>query len=220
MLKTTLMDISNKIKTEYAKYLLEEGKVPNSVYLFAKKIKITEQDFYKHYNSFLQIESDIWKSFIVDTVVKIQNDEVYLNYSVREKLLSYFYTLIETLKKDRSLVLLFNNSLEKPIQMKKNSVLIDAKTYFEEFASELILEGKETREIEQRPIPQLIQKYPNMLWMINLNIIDFWITDFSKEFEKTDTYIEKLVNTSMDWLGRTPFDSLFDLGKFMFQNKK
>ncbi len=214
------MEISTKIKNEYAKYLLEEGKKPASVYLFAKKLKITEQDFYKYYNSFLQIESDIWKTYFAETILQIQSEEIYASYSVREKLLAFYYTFIENLKKDRSLILLFHAALEKPIHVKKNSLLIDSKIYFEEFIADLVLEGKETREIEQRPIPQLIQKYPDMFWMLSLTILEFWINDFSKEFEKTDTMIEKSVNTAMDWLGRTPFDSLFDLGKFMFQNKK
>jgi hypothetical protein len=56
--------------------------------------------------------------------------------------------------------------------------------------------------------------------MLILAIIDFWINDDSRLFEKTDTLIEKSVNTTMDWLGRTPFDSLLDLGKFLYQNKK
>jgi len=32
--------------------------------------------------------------------------------------------------------------------------------------------------------------------------------------------IEKTVNTAFDLLGRSPLDSLFDLGKFIFQNRK
>jgi ubiquinone biosynthesis protein COQ9 len=55
--------------------------------------------------------------------------------------------------------------------------------------------------------------------MLALSIIDFWIKDDSKLFEKTDTLIEKSVNTTMDWMARTPLDSLFDLGKFLFQNR-
>ena len=37
--------------------------------------------------------------------------------------------------------------------------------------------------------------------------------------EKTDTMIEKSVNTVFDLLARSPLDSLIDLGKFLYQNR-
>jgi hypothetical protein len=86
--------------------------------------------------------------------------------------------------------------------------------------NELVVEGQETREIEPRSIPFITAKYPDLMWLLVLSILDFWINDDSRLFEKTDTLIEKSVNTAMDWMGRTPFDSLFDLGKFLYQNRK
>jgi hypothetical protein len=98
--------------------------------------------------------------------------------------------------------------------------LVDFKSSFYDYLSELLMEARETREVEQRPIPQLMQRYPDLFWAKTLFILDFWIKDTSKSFEKTDTMIEKTVNTAFDLLGRSPLDSLFDLGKFIFQNRK
>lgn len=218
--QTTKMTLQEKIRKSYIEHVLTNGRRPESIYAFAKKLKITEEAFYEEFNSFVQIENDIWKSFFVETIAAIEAEEVFAQYSVREKLLAFYYTLVEHLKKQRSYVLKSYERMEKPLHMKGNMHLSDAKMVFEEFANELLLEGRETREIEQRPIPQLMQKYPDAMWKQALSIVDFWVNDMSKAFEKTDTLIEKSVNTSMDLFGRTPLDSLFDLGKFLYQNRK
>jgi hypothetical protein len=47
--------MKDKIKKQYVNYVLENGHEPESVYKFAKKLKIEESDFYEHFNSFKQI---------------------------------------------------------------------------------------------------------------------------------------------------------------------
>ncbi|CAH0997530.1 hypothetical protein EMA8858_03664 [Emticicia aquatica] len=209
-----------KIRQAYTEYLLENGKQPESVYAFCKKLKIKEEAFYDEYSSFPQIESEIWKALFVEARASAESEEVYQNYSVREKLLAFLYTWIEILKKNRSYILKSYQGFEKPIYVKRNTQLVDFKASFYDFMNELLMEARETREVEQRPIPQLMQRYPDLFWAKTLFILDFWINDTSKSFEKTDTMIEKTVNTAFDLLGHSPLDSLFDLGKFIFQNRK
>jgi hypothetical protein len=209
-----------KIRQAYTEYVLDNGKEPESVYAFGKKLKLKEEDFYNEYSSFAQIESDIWKALFIEARAATEREEVYQNYSVREKLLAFLYTWIETLKKNRSYILKSYEGFDKPIYTKRNVQLVDFKSSFYDYLSELLMEARETREVEQRPIPQLMQRYPDLFWAKTLFILDFWIKDTSKSFEKTDTMIEKTVNTAFDLLGRSPLDSLFDLGKFIFQNRK
>lgn len=209
-----------KIRQAYTEYILDNGKEPESVYAFCKKLKIKEEDFYDEYSSFPQIESEIWKALFIEARAAAEREEVYQNYSVREKLLAFLYTWIETLKKNRSYILKSYEGFEKPIYTKRNVQLVDFKASFYDYLNELLMEAQETREVEQRPIPQLMQRYPDLFWAKTLFILDFWIKDTSKSFEKTDTMIEKTVNTAFDLLGRSPLDSLFDLGKFIFQNRK
>lgn len=209
-----------KIRQAYTEYVLDNGKEPESVYAFCKNLKIKEEDFYDEYSSFPQIESEIWKALFIEARASAEREEVYQNYSVREKLLAFLYTWIETLKKNRSYILKSYEGFEKPIYTKRNVQLVDFKASFYDYVNELLMEARETREVEQRPIPQLMQRYPDLFWAKTLFILDFWIKDTSKSFEKTDTIIEKTVNTAFDLLGRSPLDSLFDLGKFIFQNKK
>ena len=211
--------MKNKIKESYVLFVLNHGHEPESIYKFAKDLELTEAEFYENFNSFKQIYAEIWKSYFENTIANIKAEEVFDSYSVREKLLSFFYTLIEEMKGNRSFILKGYETLDKPLNMKKNAELADAKRVFVDFINELVIEGQETREVESRPIPQITAKYPEWIWMLALSIIDFWIKDDSKLFEKTDTLIEKSVNTTMDWMARTPLDSLFDLGKFLFQNR-
>ncbi len=209
-----------KIRQAYTEYVLDNGKQPESVYAFCKKLKIKEETFYDEFSSFPQIESEIWKALFVEARAAAEREEVYQNYSVREKLLAFLYTWIETLKKNRSYILKSYEGFDKPVYSKRNAQLVDFKASFYDYVNELLMEARETREVEQRPIPQLMQRYPDLFWAKTLFILDFWVKDTSKSFEKTDTMIEKTVNTAFDLLGRSPLDSLFDLGKFIFQNRK
>ena len=57
-------------------------------------------------------------------------------------------------------------------------------------------------------------------WIQFLFILKFWMDDSSKSFEKTDVLIEKSVTTVVDLLDTKPLESLFDLGKFLWKEKK
>jgi len=210
----------DKIRQAYIEYILDKGKQPESIFAFCKRLKIKEADFYEEYTSFPQIESEVWKGFFLETITTAQSEEIYQNYSVREKVLAFFYTWVEVLKQNRSFILKSYEGFQKPIYTKRNPQLSDFKVSFYDYIAELMMEARETKEVEQRPIPQLMQRYPDLFWGKTLFILDFWINDTSKSFEKTDTMIEKSVNTAFDLLGRSPLDSLFDLGKFLFQNRR
>ncbi len=209
-----------EIREKYMLYVLEHGREPESVYTFSRSLDMTEEAFYEVCNSFRQLEGEIWTSWISETCRRISSEEIYAGYSVREKLLSFFFTLVEVLKPSRSFVLKSYEKLSKPLWIRQDPVLNEAKEAFRLFAEELVAEGQETREVEARPVPFIAQKYPDLFWMLCLTTIDFWVNDTSRQFEKTDTLIEKSVNTTMDWIGRNPVDSLMDLGKFLFQNRK
>ena len=46
------MATTESIKKAYIDYVLTEGEEPKSVYVFAKKNKMTEAEFYNHFGSF------------------------------------------------------------------------------------------------------------------------------------------------------------------------
>lgn len=227
------METLEKIRKAYTEYVLENGKQPTSVFQFAKKLKLAEAEFYNYYASFDAIEADVWLTFFLESKQTVEADSTYQTYSVREKLLAFYYTWIELLKAQRSFVVYSYGRLRgmnagtemtSPIARARmggrsvnSQVLMPFKEAYNDFARDLLAEGRESREVEPRPF--LTDRYPAALWTQALFILDFWIKDVSKGFEKTDTAIEKSVNTTFDLIGRSPLDTLFDFAKFAYQNK-
>jgi len=204
----------NSIKETYKEYLLENGRKPVTVYSFAKANNITESAFFDEYNSFEAIDKELWKDMIDQTISQINAEEVYAQYSVREKLLSFYYTLVEVFKQNRSYILLtWSNGTDW-----KKSYLKEFLQTFEIYLHELVEEGVSTKEIVNRPI--ITEHYAKGIKAQVFFVIDFWIKDSSKQFEKTDVAIEKAVNATFDLMGKNPFDSVGDFAKFLFQHKK
>lgn len=223
------METLEKIRKSYTEYVLENGKQPTSVFQFVKKLKLSEADFYNDYASFDAIEADVWLTFFNEAKATVEADGTYQGYSVREKLLAFYYTWIELLKSQRSFVVYSFGRLREESKGQgargaglarfkpKSQVLTPFKEAFFDYIRDLLAEGRESREVEPRPF--LTDRYPDAFWVQTLYLLDFWVRDVSKNFEKSDTAIEKAVNTAFDLIGRSPIDTLFDFAKFVYQNK-
>src|SRR5690349_10555091 len=84
-----------KIESAYVEYLLTEGKQPASVFKFCLDLGIKESEFYTQFGSFDAIESKIWKAFIDKTITRLRGDKSFSSFSVREKVLAFYFTLFE-----------------------------------------------------------------------------------------------------------------------------
>lgn len=211
------MEKAEKIRKSYIDYVLENGQTPASFYAFAKKLKMAEAELYEFYTSFESIEMDVWKSFFDQALKTTETDPTYQGYSVREKLLAFYYTWVEVLKANRSFVSYSYRKLPQPVAAKNPQELRLFKEAFLTFANDLLYEGRESKEVIARPY--IANKYPEAVWLNTLYILDFWIKDTSRNFELTDTAIEKTVNTGFDLMGRSIVDTVVDLAKFMYQNR-
>ena len=207
---------AEQIKESYIDYVLTNGEQPKSVYNFAKKLKISEADFYKIYGSFDAIEKAVWEDLTLATIIKIKEQEVWPQYTSREKVLSFFYTYLEMLKSKRSFIVY--TLAKHPKKITTPSVLSGARTVFESFAEDVINEGLDSGELADRKF--LSKKYKDALWVQFAFIINFWIDDDSTDFEKTDEAVEKGVNVTFDLFQRSPIDNLFEYGKFLTRNGK
>lgn len=205
------------IQKTYRDYVLENGTPPASVYVFMKRLNLTEAEFYEYYNNFESIEQDDWLTSFKEARQAAESEEVYHQYSVREKLLAFYYTWVEVLKRDRSYFVYSYNRLKQPTSRYTGHLAL-LKEAFYAFAMELVMEGRESKEIVIRPV--ISDKYVDGLWLQCLYILDFWVKDTSRGFEKTDTAIEKTVNTSFDLMGQSVVDTVLDLAKFVYQNRK
>lgn len=207
--------IAEKIIKSYKEYMLVQGHEPPSVFQFMRELKSKEEDFYKYFGSFDSVKKGIWTDFFKATHAALEADPAYASYSVREKLLSFYYTLIEVLKKDRSYVLVSLKGIQKPELAP--SFLKEFKEHFKNYVMELVNEGLATEEIVKRPV--ISERYHDGLWLQLMFVINFWVKDDSANFEKTDAAIEKSVNLSFELMGRGPLDMMVDFAKFLYQNR-
>jgi len=206
-----------KIKKNYRDHFNMTNKPPRSISTFMQDMGEDEEAFKKYYKSFSDLDKEIWKDIAVSTITRVKAEDVYIDYAVREKMLSFLYTLVEEMKPYRAFV-------NYQFKHKKNGrigitpkFLDDFKTEFMSFSHEIVNEGLDTTEIINRPF--ISEKYADALWVEVLFLISFWIRDNSANGESTDAAIEKTSNFAFDLLGQTPLDSAFDLVKFLFQRK-
>ena len=204
------------IKSAYIDYVLSNDEPPKSVYDFAKKIKITEAEFYNHYASFMAIEKSVWAELTERAIAEVPSQPTWKEYSSREKILSFFYAYIELLKTQRSFVIY---SLKKSkSKFSTPAVLEDVKPLFIAFSESVIHSGLESGELADRKF--FSGKYKDALWLQLAFIINFWKNDDSDGFEKTDEAIEKGVKVTFDLFQRSPIDNFFEYGKFLVRNAK
>jgi hypothetical protein len=208
------MATSESIQKAYIDYVLTQGEQPKSVYLFAKKNKMAEEEFYKFFGSFNAIEQNIWAGIATKTLTEINGQEVWGQYSSREKALSFFYSFFELLKSSRSFAVY--SVKKQPRGFATPMVFERLKEHFENFADEIIKEGLESSELSDRKF--FSKKYKDALWVQFVFVLNFWINDNSTGFEKTDEAIEKGVNVTFDLFQRSPIDNLFEYGKFLAKN--
>lgn len=214
--KTTKKDYRKLILESFKNHVLEHGDLPKSVFKFAKDLKMKEEDFYSYFTSFESIKSTVLVDIFEETLGQIEAQGVFNEYSAREKFLSFLFTWIEELKKNRSYLLsLYVNKAMSIASLPKESK--EFKEKFKDFANEIILEGKETEEIASRPV--ISDRYDEALWIQVGFIFKYWLDDRSPRFEKTDAAIEKSVNLAFDLMGKSALDSFLDFAKFMYQSK-
>lgn len=208
------MATAQQIKNAYIDYVLIHDEKPKSVYSFVKKLRITEAEFYEFYASFESIEKNIWVELTLETINTIEEQEVWNQYSSREKILAFFYSYVEVLKKQRSFIIY---TLKSHIsKFSSPDALSGVKPIFENFAEGIINEGLESGELANRKF--LSKKYKDAVWLQFGFILNFWVNDNSAGFEKTDEAIEKGINVTFDLFERSPLDNLLEYGKFLSRN--
>ncbi len=205
-----------EIQSAYRDYLLTHGKQPASVFSFSKEIGITESEFYTLFASFASIEKSIWEGFISTTVQRLTTDEAYAQFTAQERVLTFYFSLVELLKNDRSFVLHQLTSVKAPTMLP--DFIKGFKKSFEEWINSVLAEAKSTGEVAKRPF--LDDRYHHLFWLHLWFILQFWAKDQSPNFEKTDAAIEKSVTLAFELIGKGVLDNALDFGKFLYQNSK
>ena len=202
----------NELQQAYLERVLADNKKPTSVHQFAKALDIAENEFYEHFGSLKAVQRNIWAGFFDTTISRMEADEVYADYTAREKMLAFFYTLQEVLKEQRSYLQLTTKTSGLNLIF-SDSALSKFKEKYIEFAAALVQEGVANQEVMPRLF--LASQYGKWLWPQTNLVIKYWLKDESEQFARTDELIEKAVHFSFDLMGRTPLDSAVDLAVFL-----
>ncbi|WP_201981009.1 TetR/AcrR family transcriptional regulator [Hymenobacter rubidus] len=203
----------DRIKQAYLDFVLNEGHPPQSVFKLTQQLGIAEPEFYQHYPNFDAIDREIWADFGRQACETAAGEPVWEGYGSREKLLAFYFTLLEILKNNRSYALMsLRRSLHR-VPALSPRVLDDFRQDFEVFVSDLLSEGRASGEIANRPLVQ--DGYPRFFWQQVLFVLVFFAKDDSLNFERTDAAVEKAVTLSFDLVGRNTIDSAVDFVRFL-----
>ncbi|MFN8259368.1 MAG: hypothetical protein U0X41_00365 [Chitinophagales bacterium] len=164
-------------------------------------------------NTQIQFE---WSVLMDKTLEVCREDELYRNYSVREKMLAFVYTFLQTMNTDEQKFVSLLQQQHVPFFPYRD--LQQLKNDFNGFVEELILEGTNSGEIQARPL--IANYYKSVLWNAFMAILYFWAKDNSELRENTDVMVEKTVHFTFDLLAPNAIDSGMDLVQHFLKLRK
>lgn len=199
----------------YMDEVMETQKKPVSVFHFVKGKDFTEAEFYNFFGTLEGLEKEIFRMFFANTVDLLHKNTDYPEYTMKNKMLSFYFTFFEVLTANRSYVLQSLKSHQNPIRnLTQLSLLRES---FKEYVSEILTDDY---RLEQEKLQKYQEKtIQETAWLQLMMTIKFWADDSSPAFEKTDIFIEKSVHASFELMNVAPLNHLIDLGKFLFKEK-
>lgn len=206
---------ASEIITYYMDYVVEHESKPDSVENFAELHQFDDVIFYNHFASFKDLEKTIYNVLFENSLVILKQTHEYQSFSKKDKLLSFYYTFFENLALNQEYIKLSLKGLEN--QLKALSVLSLLRSSFISFIDELNLEilnlnVDSIETIQKKTISETA-------WIQLLFTMKFWLDDTSDSFEKTDIFIEKSINTSMELLDTKSLHNIIDFAKFLYKEK-
>ena len=203
-----------KIFELYGDYLLNHGEKPKNVYLFAKENNFEEKEFYHYFSGFEQIESEILNHLFTKSLELASEVNSSSEVTTKEKLLNVYYIFFENMTMNRSLVL----SILGSNKIQNIKTLQNLRETHKQFVNTLDFNEWEMIEKAKEDIRKFNEKSrQEALWLHLVSAIDFWKKDTSPDFEKTDIFIEKTVDTGFELMDNEPLRKVFDLGKFLWK---
>lgn len=205
-----------KIFELYGDYLLNHGEKPKNVYLFAKENNFEEKEFYHYFSGFERIEREILNHLFTKSLELASEVNSSNEVTTKEKLLNVYYIFFENMTMNRSLVL----SILGSNKIQNIKTLQNLRETHKQFVNTLDFNEWEMIEKAKEDIRKFNEKSrQEALWLHLVSAIDFWKKDTSPDFEKTDIFIEKTIDTGFELMDNEPLRKVFDLGKFLWKEK-
>lgn len=200
--------MEEKIINAYKEMLISKEAEINS-FTIAKKVDITEREFFQYFSSADDIGRKIWSNLGEAVTDELNSSELFREYSPRQKVLFYFFTFFEVALNERTFI-------ERTLS--QSHLLSAYKEHFKHFMADIIQEGIAKEDIKERL--SLSNYYPNMLWELHLQLIRFWLRDVSENFVETEKAIEIYCKVPLEVMGQNIFDHLFETLKFNIDQLK
>lgn len=207
------MQDASTLKSTYTDLVLSTGKRPASVRSFAESMGQQERDFYQFFASFDALEAAIFNDYFQTAVQQLEADPEYQQYEVGTKLLSIYYTWLAVLNDHRSMVQFMEKQNRRgfalPIYQEQ------VKEEFTDLVRRVLKSGLNEGEVADRWF--VSRYYKDMLWLNARFVLEYWLHDRSRSFERTDAAVEKSVRFTLDLMRPNALDSGVDLVRFLFQ---
>lgn len=205
-----------KIFELYGDYLLNHGEKPKNVYLFAKENNFEEVEFYHYFSGFDHIEQEILNHLFLQSIELGSEVNSAEEVSIKEKLLNVYFIFFENLTLNRSLIL----SILGSHQFQNIKTLQNLRETHRQFIRTLDFNEWKMFEKAKQDIRRFNEKArEEALWLHLVSALNFWKNDTSPDFEKTDIFIEKTIDTGLELIDNEPLRKVFDLGKFLWKEK-
>lgn len=206
-----------KIFELYGDFILNNGETPKNVYLFAKSNDFEEKEFYSFFSSFDHVEKEMLSHLFNNSWQLVNASLEDKESTAKEQLLNVYYVFFENLTMNRSLVMTI---IGDNIVKNANKLSLLRETH-QQFISTLGIHNLEIFENASNNFKKIKDKsQQDLFWLHLLSIIQFWKNDDSPDFEKTDIYIEKTIDTGFEFIENEPLKKLIDLGKFLWKERK
>lgn len=209
------MEHSSALMDAYKRVAMEKGTLPVSRKEIATAAGLDKAAFEATFHSLTALQEAVWVAYLRATLETLESSAEYAQYTVREKLLAYYYTLFEVLGKEREFVNMFAPKLG--IWNYSPAFLGGFRHAFMIFIHELVNEGIDAGEIAERMF--LGDEYTGWHWPQMLYLLNKWVGDTSEGHTVSDQAVEKSVNLGFDIMGRNVLDSAFDFAKFMVSGR-
>lgn len=210
-------DIKNaplQIAAHYLNFLASQKRAATWVYQFVEGSPVKEAQFYTHFKDIGDLEKFIWDQVFDKTHAVLENDQIYEECTAPEKLLSFYYSLLEILAEHRTAYSLILNKVHLPALLPR--FLRNFKGKYLMFVEKIVRAGIQEGTITDRMT--LSNYYKDGLWLQCYFVLQFWSRDQSEDQERTDAAIEKAVTLSFELMGHTAVDSMLSFGKFLYQS--
>jgi hypothetical protein len=217
--KVTLLTTEEEIMTAYMEYYISTPSDSISHKDFIANKRIDSDAFMAQFKDTNVIEERIWSYMMQSSIITVENDLSTEMQGIDNKLFSLFFTFFQNLTFNDTF---FKKQLkERKSILQKNRLYSGMKTFFQTYLKNLHQSiSCNSVKMGGEAVESILSfGFINAYWTELILLIEFWNTDDSNGYEKTDIAIEKTLKATQEIRSIEPLKSVIDLGKFIWKEK-